>query len=84
MDLLIRLTEWRLVLSVGLMTTRQEFKLRTMAFGFSADTLMQLNNKFAMIREQIRSRGKVTELEIGGLGLANTYARLIFVLWGSV
>jgi two-component system sensor histidine kinase YesM len=44
--------------------------------GFSADTLMQLNNKFAMIREQIRSRGKVTELEIGGLGLANTYARL--------
>lgn len=44
--------------------------------GFDDDKLTILNDKFKHFRELFDSGGEIPDLEIGGMGLVNTYARL--------
>lgn len=44
--------------------------------GFDSDKLSILNDKFSQFRDLFKSGGEIPDLEIGGMGLVNTYARL--------
>ena len=44
--------------------------------GFEPEKMAELKRRFAEIRESLLLTGKAPELEIGGMGLANVYARL--------
>ncbi|MBP8989058.1 MAG: sensor histidine kinase, partial [Clostridia bacterium] len=44
--------------------------------GFDQQTIEALNTKFFDLRQKLQSGGQIPNLEIGGMGLVNTYARL--------
>lgn len=47
--------------------------------GFRLEDLMVIQEKMAQTREQMLNRQKNIEMEIGGLGLVNAYARLLLI-----
>ena len=58
------------------------FEVRDNGQGTTEEVREELNEKMRKIREKIMSRGSSIELEIGGMGLANTYARMFLVYNG--
>lgn len=50
--------------------------------GFDAETLAQLGDKMRDIREKLRTSSERLEMDIGGLGLINAYARM-YLLYGD-
>ena len=59
------------------------FEVRDNGQGTTEEVREELNEKMRKIREKIRSRGSSIEFEIGGMGLANTYARMFLVYNGK-
>ena len=47
--------------------------------GFREETLNDLNEKFAKTKKSLFEDRSNIELEIGGMGLVNTYARLLLL-----
>jgi two-component system, sensor histidine kinase YesM len=47
--------------------------------GFGEETLAEINHKLKITRERLLKEGSNMELEIGGMGLINTYARLLLL-----
>ena len=58
------------------------FEVRDNGQGTTEEVREELNKKMRKIRKKIMSRGSSIELEIGGMGLANTYARMFLVYNG--
>lgn len=58
------------------------FEVRDNGQGTTEEVREELNKKMRRIRKKIMSRGSSIELEIGGMGLANTYARMFLVYNG--
>ena len=58
------------------------FEVRDNGQGTTEEVREELNEKMRKIREKIMSRGSSIEFEIGGMGLANTYARMFLVYNG--
>lgn len=58
------------------------FEVRDNGQGTTEEVREELNEKMRKIREKIMSRGSSIEFEIGGMGLANTYARM-FLLYNG-
>ena len=50
--------------------------------GATDEVCEELKQKMKKIRKKIMSRGSSIEMEIGGMGLANTYARM-FLLYNG-
>lgn len=59
------------------------FEVRDNGQGTTEEVREELNEKMRKIREKIMSRGSSIEFEIGGMGLANTYARMFLVYNGK-
>ena len=59
------------------------FEVRDNGQGATEEVREELNEKMRKIREKIMSRGSSIEFEIGGMGLANTYARMFLVYNGK-
>ena len=58
------------------------FEVRDNGQGTTEEIQKQLEEKMDAIRKRIMSRGSSIEMEIGGMGLANTYARM-FLLYNG-
>ena len=58
------------------------FEVRDNGQGATEEVREQLEEKMDAIRKKIMSRGSSIEMEIGGMGLANTYARM-FLLYNG-
>ena len=58
------------------------FEVRDNGQGATEEVRKQLEEKMDAIRKKIMSRGSSIEMEIGGMGLANTYARM-FLLYNG-
>lgn len=58
------------------------FEVRDNGQGATDEVREKLNQKMKKIRKKIMSRGSSIEMEIGGMGLANTYARM-FLLYNG-
>lgn len=58
------------------------FEVRDNGQGTTEEVREELNQKMKKIRKKIMSRGSSIEMEIGGMGLANTYARM-FLLYNG-
>ena len=58
------------------------FEVRDNGQGATDEVREELNQKMKKIRKKIMSRGSSIEMEIGGMGLANTYARM-FLLYNG-
>ena len=58
------------------------FEVRDNGQGTTEEVREELNEKMRKIRKKIMSKGSSIELEIGGMGLANTYARM-FLLYNG-
>ena len=58
------------------------FEVRDNGQGVSEETRENLESKIELIRDRIMSRSSGIEMEIGGMGLANTYARM-FLLYND-
>ena len=54
-------------------------KIQDNGQGFGEQTLADLTDKLNMIKERLLKEGSNVELEIGGMGLINTYARLLLL-----
>ena len=52
--------------------------------GFGEETLRDLNEKFARTKKSLFEDRSNVELEIGGMGLVNTYARLLLIYSDSL
>ena len=63
--------------------TGWDFEVRDNGQGTTEEVREELNEKMRKIREKIMSRGSSIEFEIGGMGLANTYARMFLVYNGK-
>lgn len=61
---------------------RWEICVRDNGEGFDREKLKELTEKFRKVRERIKTRSGNMELEIGGMGLINTYARC-FLLYSD-
>ena len=59
------------------------FEVRDNGQGTTEEVREELNEKMRKIREKIMSRGSSIEMEIGGMGLANTYARMFLLYNGK-
>lgn len=59
------------------------FEVRDNGQGTTEEVREELNKKMRKIRKKIMSRGSSIELEIGGMGLANTYARMFLLYNGK-
>lgn len=59
------------------------FEVRDNGQGATEEVREELNEKMRKIREKIMSRGSSIEMEIGGMGLANTYARMFLLYNGK-
>ena len=59
------------------------FEVRDNGQGTTEEVREELNEKMRKIREKIMSRGSSIEFKIGGMGLANTYARMFLVYNGK-
>ena len=59
------------------------FEVRDNGQGATEEVREELNEKMRKIREKIMSRGRRIEMEIGGMGLANTYARMFLLYNGK-
>ena len=59
------------------------FEVRDNGQGTTEEVREELNEKMRKIWEKIMSRGSSIEFEIGGMGLANTYARMFLVYNGK-
>ena len=59
------------------------FEVRDNGQGAIEEVREELNEKMRKIREKIMSRGSSIEMEIGGMGLANTYARMFLLYNGK-
>ena len=58
------------------------FEVRDNGQGTTEEVREELNEKMRKIRKKIMSKGSSIEMEIGGMGLANTYARM-FLLYNG-
>ena len=58
------------------------FEVRDNGQGATEEVRKELEEKMNAIRKKIMSRGSSIEMEIGGMGLANTYARM-FLLYNG-
>lgn len=58
------------------------FEVRDNGQGATDEVCEELKQKMKKIRKKIMSRGSSIEMEIGGMGLANTYARM-FLLYNG-
>lgn len=58
------------------------FEVRDNGQGATEEVRKELEQKMDAIRKKIMSRGSSIEMEIGGMGLANTYARM-FLLYNG-
>ena len=45
--------------------------------GFSEESFARIRARFAEVRQRLDGPGALLEMEIGGMGLANTYARCL-------
>ena len=52
--------------------------------GFTAESVQELNRQFQEIEERIKSGNKIPDMQIGGLALNNTYARLFIYSGGEI
>ncbi|MHA9738608.1 sensor histidine kinase [Robinsoniella peoriensis] len=52
--------------------------------GFTEESVRELNKQFRGIEERIKSRSKIPDMQIGGLALNNTYARLFIYSGGEI
>ena len=59
------------------------FEVRDNGQGATEEVRKELEDKMRKIRERIMSRGSSIEMEIGGMRLANTYARMFLLYNGK-
>lgn len=59
------------------------FEVRDNGQGATEEVRKELEDKMRKIQERIMSRGSSIEMEIGGMGLANTYARMFLLYNGK-
>ena len=52
--------------------------------GFGEEALRELNNKMAIAKRRLFQEKSNIELEIGGMGLINTYVRLLLIYSDSL
>lgn len=51
--------------------------------GVPEETLLELREKLKEVREDVLERAKPAEMEIGGMGIVNTYARCLLLYFGD-
>ena len=72
-----RRQDMRVSVTGRMLADRWEITVRDNGCGFPEESLRRVRERFAEVREKLRSPENMIELEIGGMGLVNTYARCL-------